>query len=329
MGVRVIQGLLFGRDGGLGVSIAADVFSLLAVYLDGLLDGDAAAVVHGFITEQFMLQLTEAVGHALGHDARLIAGSGAQGVHRHGRLEQGLAVHGELGQFPGGRVKLNGEILAGHGVLVRAEGYLAGRSLEHGQVSLHGKLELVKGQFIALLGPVLVLLQLVAYAQGVFRSRLTVFQLRNVRYGHHDLFPGSGRRRIQLAFRHHIPVLRQSPGDVVRRQVRKEVLVEDGNPAVVRQGRGDILINVLHFKVARFRRAVRQDGAVEYELAAVGMVVEVAAVGEHPLPVRQGLVQALVHPVPDGAAHDAVGRFNSLPVVRQVAHGVHHVVRVL
>ena len=37
---------------------------------------------------------------------------------------------------------------------------------------------------------VLVLLQLVADAQGVVRSRLPVLQLRDVRHGHHDLLPG-------------------------------------------------------------------------------------------------------------------------------------------
>lgn len=45
------------------------------------------------------------------------------------------------------------KILAGNGMLVRAEADFARRSLEHRQISLHGKLELVKGQFISLLGP--------------------------------------------------------------------------------------------------------------------------------------------------------------------------------
>ena len=86
---------------------------------------------------------------------------------------------------------------------------------------------------------------------------------------------------------------------------------------------------MLDFKITRFRRTIRQDGAVEHKLAAIGMVVEIAAVAEHLFSIRQGLVQALVHPVPDGAAHNAVGRLDGLPVIRQVAHGVHHVVCVL
>ena len=131
MRIGIIQRLLHRVMVVLVSPVAVDLFSLDSADLDGLLDRHAAAVVNGFIADHFLLELAEAVGHALGHDARLIAGGGAQGVHRHGRLEQGLTVHGELAEFPGSRVKLHGEILAGHRVLVRSQ-----RDLARGAVNM-------------------------------------------------------------------------------------------------------------------------------------------------------------------------------------------------
>ena len=94
---------------------------------------------------------------------------------------------------------------------------------------------------------------------------------------------------------------------------------------------------MLDLPVRGLEGAVGEDAAVHHELPVRRRVAEVATVGDdHPLlpfPIFHftlyTLVEALVHPVPDAAADDHVGTLEGVLVVLQVAHRVHHVVRVL
>ena len=92
----------------------------------------------------------------------------------------------------------------------------------------------------------------------------------------------------------------------------------------------DVLVHLAHLVEGRLGRVVGEEDAVHAEHAAVGLVAEVASVG--PVAVarlRVIVVDGLVHPVPDGGAAEEVGRFDGVPVVHQVAHGVAHRVGVL
>ena len=90
-----------------------------------------------------------------------------------------------------------------------------------------------------------------------------------------------------------------------------------------------VLVNLFHLVVLRFRGQVGVHQAVHAEDAVVRLVAEVAAIGDEA--VARGfvvVVEAVVNPLPDGAAADVVGRFDSIPIVYEVADGVAHGVRV-
>ena len=90
---------------------------------------------------------------------------------------------------------------------------------------------------------------------------------------------------------------------------------------------------MLDLPVRGLEGAVGEDAAVHHELSVRRRVAEVAAVGDDqpvpssPFPIPL-LIQALVHPVPDATADDYVGTLEGVLIVLQVAHRVHHVVRV-
>ena len=82
--------------------------------------------------------------------------------------------------------------------------------------------------------------------------------------------------------------------------------------------------------VARLRGAIGEDRAVAVELARVGVVAPVTAIGENALAGARRIVpQALVNPVPDGPAEDDIGALDGVLVIDEVAQRVHHIVRVL
>ena len=90
-----------------------------------------------------------------------------------------------------------------------------------------------------------------------------------------------------------------------------------------------VLVNLLHLVVLGLRRKVGVHQAVHAEDAVVWFVAEVAAIGDEA--TARGLVvvvEAVVNPLPDGAAADVVGRLDSIPIINQVADGVAHRVRV-
>ena len=121
----------------------------------------------------------------------------------------------------------------------------------------------------------------------------------------------------------------------------EELLVANGRELAGRISRhAHGLIDVLDLPVRRLEGAVGEDAAVHHELTVRRRVAEVAAVGDDqpvpssPFPIPSSpfpiplLIQALVHPVPDAAADDYVGTLEGVLIVLQVAHRVHHVVRV-
>ena len=72
-----------------------------------------------------------------------------------------------------------------------------------------------------------------------------------------------------------------------------------------------------------------EEDTVHTEHTAVGLVAEVASVGQVAVArLRVVVVERLVHPVPDGGSAEEVGRLDSFPVVDEVAHGITHRVSV-
>ena len=79
----------------------------------------------------------------------------------------------------------------------------------------------------------------------------------------------------------------------------------------------------------RLGSSVGPDKAVEAEVAVVGLIAEVAAIGPPSGSVGQTLDQAVVPPLPHEAALKTVRNLDRGPVLRQRAVGVAHGMRVL
>ena len=104
------------------------------------------------------------------------------------------------------------------------------------------------------------------------------------------------------------------------------VLARDHAFLRVGEREGERLLDLLHVPHLRLRRAVGVDHAVADEVDVVREVAEVAAVAPVALVLSQ---DALLDPVPDEAALQAVVRADRLPVVGEAAAAVAHRVRVL
>ena len=127
---------------------------------------------------------------------------------------------------------------------------------------------------------------------------------------------------------HDVAVLPERPYHGVVGERFEVVLVEDFNLALlhVDSFHAHILVNFLHLEVLCLGREVGAHDTVHAEHAVVGLVVhaEVAAVAPIELAFVVDIVDSLVHPVPDGTAHEEVGALYGVPVVHQSAHGVTH-----
>ena len=65
--------------------------------------------------------------------------------------------------------------------------------------------------------------------------------------------------------------------------------------------------------------AVRSDETVDAERSVIGLVAEIATVGEIAI-----ALQALVYPVPDGSANDAGIGIDHIPIFLQITTGITH-----
>ena len=90
-----------------------------------------------------------------------------------------------------------------------------------------------------------------------------------------------------------------------------------------------VLVALLHLIELGSYGAVRRDKAIAAEVAIIGFVVEVATVGVVLLTRRAGLGKALVHPVPDTAAHVARRALKGGDILGEVADRVAHGMGVL
>ncbi len=109
----------------------------------------------------------------------------------------------------------------------------------------------------------------------------------------------------ELARRHLEAIGREAVcGIIVGEVAGVIVLVEDVERALGLVGplHAYVLIHLLHLIVLRLGLHVAEDDAVHHELAVVGRVAEVAAIGEIALAVARVVVHRLVYPVPDGTA---------------------------
>ena len=85
-----------------------------------------------------------------------------------------------------------------------------------------------------------------------------------------------------------------------------------------------MLVYLFHFIILRFRFQVAEHDTVHYELTVVGRIAEVTAISQVAFAVGGIVVKRLVHPVPDGATTEEVGRLHCIPVINQVTAGIPH-----
>ena len=127
----------------------------------------------------------------------------------------------------------------------------------------------------------------------------------------------------QLAFPDRLSVPLEAPADRIVAQILEIEPVLNSVSAFLRgdAGDGDVLVDVLDLIVAGMRVAVRIDDSVAQEVRVGGGVhAVIAAVG----PSLLGVVQALVHPVPDESALQMRVGVNLFPLEVEGAGGVAH-----
>ena len=88
-------------------------------------------------------------------------------------------------------------------------------------------------------------------------------------------------------------------------------------------------IDMLHLFVFGIEKTVGKDDTVETEGLQVRLVSEVTAISHACLPIRESLMDTLIHPIPDETAEHASVTVYLVPVVLQVAEGIAHAVSIL
>ena len=109
----------------------------------------------------------------------------------------------------------------------------------------------------------------------------------------------------------------ERPANVVAGEISEVVFVEDldASGARVHTGHAHVLIYLLDLVVLSLRREVGAHHAVHAKHAIVGLVAEVAAVAPIARAIGRIVVDGLIHPVPNGTAHDEVIALNDVPIV--------------
>ena len=86
-----------------------------------------------------------------------------------------------------------------------------------------------------------------------------------------------------------------------------------------------MLVYLFHFIILRFRFQIAEYDTVHNELTVVRSIAEITAISQVAFTgFLVIVVHRLVYPVPDCAAAEEVGRFDSFPVVHQVTAGITH-----
>ncbi len=84
----------------------------------------------------------------------------------------------------------------------------------------------------------------------------------------------------------------------------------DYTPGDIRKRGVKVLIHFLDLPILGLRRTVTIDNSIHHKLTIIGNVPEVASGSEIFDTIRSIVPKRLVHPVPDGAAHEEVGGIN-------------------
>jgi len=114
-------------------------------------------------------------------------------------------------------------------------------------------------------------------------------------------------------------------------QVGKDILILHFNKTFgqVRRMNSNVLIDFFGFMQMGVGFAVGLDQTVAAEVAVVGLIAEVAAIGPECFAAdRVNFLYALIDPVPDKAALQRPVFFNDNPVIGQIAAAVAHGVRI-
>ena len=186
------------------------------------------------------------------------------------------------------------------------------------------QLELAGGDFIAFLGPKLVLGQREGDAEEILGARLGLeFMQRN---GDHRFGPRNDSRHGQRAFLDLHAVFAERPGGVEPGQIDELVLVLDLYLAGRQVGGldADPLVSPLHLGIVRLGRAIGGDNALVNEVMVVGHLAEAAAVGQDGMLRVAAVPKALVLPFPDRPADDFRIAVEDVAVLGQRAHRVEH-----
>ena len=275
----------------------------------------------GFVLEIVQTELGPAIVHPV-----VVVGTGAEGVElgaesgfddRLSAVVEGVESTGELveGHFVALSAHLHEiafHLRLCHAALLRGSDRRSGRSFAHGELFFH--------LHVALVGPRLlfgeqelnlheILLRwvetIVAVVEGVVLSFAR--PKSEARFG-------EGAIHQSL---HGATVSVERPANVVAGEVGEVVLVEDldASGARVHAGHAHVLIYLLDLVVLSLRREVGAHYPVHAEHAIVGLVAEVAAVAPIACAVGRIVVDGLIHPVPNGTAHDEVIALNDVPIV--------------
>ena len=314
----------------LGIAVAVRIIVVSAV--GGLaFDGEAEAQravfrnllreSGGFVLEIVQTELRPAIIHPV-----VVVGTGAEGVElgaksgfddRLSAVVEGVEATGEL--IEGHFVALSAHLheisfhrRLCHATLLRGSDRRSGRSFAHGELFFH--------LHVALVGPRLlfgeqelnlheILLRrvetIVAVVEGVVLS-----------FARPEGEARFGERTVDHAL-NGATVCVERPANVVAGEVGEVVFVEDldASGARVHTGHAHVLIYLLDFVVLSLRGEVGTHHSVHAEHAVVGFVAEVAAVAPIARAVGCIVVDGLIHPVPNGTAHDEVIALNDVPIV--------------
>ena len=199
-----------------------------------------------------------------------------------------------------------------HAALLRSSYRRCGRGFAHGELFFH--------LHIALVGPRLLFGEQELNLHEILLRRVETVVAVVERVGFP--FAGSegearfGEGAIHQSL-HGATVSVERPANVVAGEIGEVVLVEDldASGARVHTGHAHVLIYLLDLVVLPLRREVGAHYPVHAEHAIVGFVAEVAAVTPIARAVGRIVVDRLIHPVPNGAAHDEVIALNDVPIV--------------
>ena len=166
---------------------------------------------------------------------------------------------------------------------------------------------------------------------------------RGKRNPDHGFRTGSQRRRFHRTVFNGLTVFFDHPIDdsLIKVAENKFVSHFDGSFGQVNRSHRDGLIDFADLLQMRVRIAIRINQPIDAEVAVVGLISEIAAVGKeclvaflHAAPERSryGRVavrtvfgaQTLIHPVPDQSASEIRVAFEQVPVFLKIADGISH-----